>query len=311
MPGAKGSGRGGGGRAEIPVAPAGKHLQAWGARTRGAHGCGSARATAPPSCSALAAACRRWRNCGRGAGPAPQPGTQQTGQGRGRGRGPAPAGALRERLFSRVQASCPLRCGKLGGFVRGWLGMRAGEAWGEDEKPGTGGWESLGLPGNCTPSRAPETGGEGRRVPRGWTPRCEQRWGRGSPSCALPKASTRMRCGHTSPRPLVLVGLVRGARGGGKAAVGVEGRCAAEVWPLGRGRKAPPGFGPAAAAAQRGGARAARCPPSALRSLPALTFPRNERKRKSVHLKGQGRLHPAARRVGPRARGRARQRQVS
>lgn len=80
----------------------------------------------PPSCSAAAAACRRWRYSGWGTCPAPQPGTQRTGLGLGRDRGRAPGGALLARLSTLVSGPST-RCGKLGGFVREWLGMRAAE----------------------------------------------------------------------------------------------------------------------------------------------------------------------------------------
>ena len=76
-----------------------------GARTRGARGCGGTGAAGPPSCSATAAGCRRWRNPGwvtRPAQAAPSaPAQHPAGRpGAGTAPSPAPGGALRASLLA-------------------------------------------------------------------------------------------------------------------------------------------------------------------------------------------------------------------
>lgn len=132
--------------------------------------------------------------------------------------------------------------------------------------PGMGerlGWteisgSALGLRGNCTRSRAPETGAgdwRGRRVPRGWTPSWGHWRGRRSPSCALPYAGTRTQA-HGPGFHLPPAGLAPGARGVGKAALRGErvvrdcGVAAGRRW------EALEGCGPAAAAAPQWAPRA-------------------------------------------------------
>lgn len=173
MPGAKGSGRGGRGRAEIPVAPAGRHPQARGARTRGAHGCGRTRAAGPPSCRGRVPAREELREACRPRAPARCPAARP---GAGTGQRPGawrrsprasllPCPGLPPAPVRGARRLCPGMAGDAGGGGRGFLTGQS-LARGEEEKAGNR-WESLGLPGNCTPSRAPETGGEAGRFHAG------------------------------------------------------------------------------------------------------------------------------------------------
>lgn len=160
-------GRGGWGRAKIPVAPAWWHLQAWGAHTRGTWVWKNPRGGAcflQRSSGRMPALEVQRVGCLPGAParhPADRPGART---------GPRPGAwrrSPRASRYSGVWAFYPLRCGKLGGFVREWLGMRAGEERASLlAKPWHGGktgmgrrwWERRGASGELRPSLAPETG---------------------------------------------------------------------------------------------------------------------------------------------------------
>lgn len=210
--------------------------------------------------------------------------------GRGGGGGGVPSAPVQE-----AQRLCPGMSGGAEGRRRDYLpdpGMEEKLGWTE---PGgsTKGLRKLHL------QPSPESGAGDRRGPVGST------WvdpklgavgkGRGSPSAALPTPADER--GHIDPdcHPPV-EGLAPGARGEGQAAVlggwrwgaGRGERFATEVWPRGRGREAPQGFGPAAAAAPPSSGlscgAAARCLPAALQSQSALTCPRiKSKKAKRVH----------------------------
>lgn len=256
MPGAKGSGRGGRGRAEIPVAPAGRHPQARGARTRGAHGCGRTRAAGPPSCRRRVPAREELREACRPRAPARCPAARP---GAGTGQRPGawrrsprasllPCPGLPPAPVRGARRLCPGMAGDAGGG--GW-GFLTGQslARGEEEKAGNR-WRAWGFQGTARPA-------ERRRQaarPAGSTrvdPEMQAAVGSRVAVVCAPQSQHTNAMRAQKPAPTSPGGV--GARGGGRAA----------------GEGALQGFGPAAAAAQRGGARAARYPPSALRCLPA------------------------------------------
>ena len=237
-----------------------------GARTRKARGCGATRAAGPSSCGAAAAGCRRWRNRGWGARPvqaAPAAPARHPADRPGAGTAPRP-GAWRR----SPRASLP-RCGgppsragagspaALSGDVWGrGLGRRGFPAchtlaWGKD-------WDGQSLVGaprgseNCTRSRAPETGSGDLQGPVGST-WVDPELGAvvGSPiavACAP-------LCHHTNAGTQRLAatrrwrGWRRERAGEGRGAGMVGGGPRLRCGRGGRGREAPEGFGPAAAAA--------------------------------------------------------------
>lgn len=241
--------------------------------------------------------------CGAGGAaggvPAPRPSRVPSRQAGG-GKGPKPGAWRRSPRASLLRCPgllpapvrearrlCPGMAGDAGWEGRGFPTGRS-LAWGLG---GMRSQEPVGEPGASRELHSQPSARNRRRGPAGSTrvdPELRAAVGsRVAVVCTPQSQHTNAMRAHKPASPSPGGVGARGARG----REGGRGGCKDAARPrCGRGAgRAPQGFGPAAAG--RGGVRAARCPPSALRSLPAGTSPRNER-RKSVHLKGRGRPHP-------------------